>query len=70
MPLIILGLIVLISILIYAITDFIKDNKKEPTARKITTKMKDVDNVSDDKEKALLFPTENVETEKKKRNIH
>lgn len=70
MPLIILGLFVLICILIYAITDFLKDNKKEPKARKISAKIEDVSNVSDDKEKALLFPTENVETEKKKRNIH
>ena len=71
MPLIVLGLIVLICILIYAISDFIKDNKKEAKAPKITAKIK----VSEEKpenteDKALLFPTDNVETEKKKRNIH
>lgn len=70
MPLIVLGLIVLVCILIYAISDFIKDNKKEPKAPKISAKIKHKDDESNDEEKTLLFPTENVETEKKKRNIH
>ena len=70
MPLIILGLIVLICILIYAISDFIKDNKKEPKAPKISAKIKRNDDESRDENNTLLFPTENVETEKKKRNIH
>lgn len=71
MPLIVLGLIVLICILIYAISDFIKDNKKEAKAPKITAKIKvSEENPESDEDKALLFPTDNVETEKKKRNIH
>lgn len=71
MPLIVLGLIVLICILIYAISDFIKDNKKEAKAPKITAKIKvSEENPENTEDKALLFPTDNVETEKKKRNIH
>lgn len=71
MPLIVLGLIVLVCILIYAISDFIKDNKKEAKAPKISSKIKEVrENPENNEDKALLFPTDNVETEKKKRNIH
>lgn len=70
MPLIVLGLIVLVLLLIYAISDYMKDNKKEPKAPKFYAKLENREDISTTEEKTLLFPTDNVETEKKKRNIH
>lgn len=70
MPLIVLGLIVLTLLLIYAISDYIKDNKKEPKAPKFPMKSQNTKDSSSSEDKTLLFPTDNVETEKKKRNIH
>lgn len=82
MQLIVLGLIVTISILIYAIIRYVREF--HPTKKSIVDRIynwfrmrgsasyKDVTDEQDNSEheKTLYFPTENVETEKHKRNIH
>lgn len=72
MPLIIIGLIFLIGILIIQIIKYVQEKKIDTS--KVRDKYKDVfskeDNESESKEKTLYFPTDNVENEKHKRNIH
>lgn len=66
MPLIILGLIVLIGLLIYAITYYLSSGKEieTPSILRKTHEEEASEN------KTLFFPTENIDTEKHKRNIH
>ena len=72
MPLIIIGLIFLIGILIVQIIKYVQEKKIDTS--KVRDKYKDVfskkDDESEGKEKTLYFPTDNVENEKHKRNIH
>lgn len=69
MPLIILGLLVLIGLLIYAIINYRQSGKQLDTASVLRNRKADYG--SDDEEnKTLFFPTENIDTEKHKRNIH
>ena len=67
MPLLILGIIVLIGLLIYAIFSYISSGKEIEAP--VVIHKKD-DNAGDESNKALYFPTENIDTEKHKRNIH
>ena len=91
MPLIILGVLLLISLLTYAIIKYKRDY--QPSMKKVKSKLdeafekarsqfnRDAANFSaeefdlDEKSKSgddntIHFPTENLETEKHKRNIH
>lgn len=72
MPLIIIGLIFLIGILIVQIVKFVQEKKIDTSS--VRDKYKDSfskdDTNSNGKEKTLYFPTDNVENEKHKRNIH
>lgn len=68
MPLIILGLIVLIFLLIYAVAHYMAGDDR---GRGTDFDPGDTyDAAGETERKALMFPTENVETEKHKRNIH
>ncbi|MBQ0005132.1 MAG: hypothetical protein KBS68_04630 [Clostridiales bacterium] len=69
MPLIILGLIVLIGLLIYAIINYRQSGKEFDSNSVIRNHRQDYDDDSEEN-KTLYFPTENIETEKHKRNIH
>lgn len=68
MPLILIGLIVLIGLLILAIYNYFRsdpDDQQSPMRRG-----RNAGNESTDEEnKVLYFPSENVEDEKKKRNL-
>ncbi|MBQ0018040.1 MAG: hypothetical protein KBS63_02335 [Clostridiales bacterium] len=81
MPLFIIGIVFLIALLVYVIAKF----KTEEDDRSVRERYPEVFRRSDfrdfdedqyeekdpsDDGKALYFPTENVETEKHKRNIH
>ena len=71
MPLIVLGLIVLIGCLIYAIINYRSSGKEVDTATVLRGRKQNYDDAADTEEhKALFFPTENIDTEKHKRNIH
>ncbi len=67
MPLILLGLIVLIFLLIFAIINYISDGKDNEAPVRRRKKGSDTDASEN---KTLYFPTENIDTEKHKRNIH
>lgn len=70
MPLFIIGLFVLIGLLIMAIYNYRKgdpDDQQSPMRRERDSKKNQGD--SSDDGKVLYFPTENVEKEKRKRNL-
>ncbi len=67
MPLIILGLLVLIGLLIYAVASYISSGKEIETPSVLR---KTHENEEASENKTLFFPTENIDTEKHKRNIH
>ncbi len=69
MPLFILGFILLVCLLIYSIISYISSGKEIDSGTILRNRHKD-DTPAQEESKTLLFPTENVETEKHKRNIH
>ena len=68
MPLIILGLLVLIGLLIYAIISYVSSGKEINPSSIIRSNSPDNDD--DEESKVIYFPTENIDREKHKRNIH
>ncbi|HHW94687.1 MAG TPA: hypothetical protein GX736_02005 [Mogibacterium sp.] len=73
MPLLLIGLILLIGILIYSLFVYIRGEDDERTVREryphAFKDKPDYDNDSEDS-KTLYFPTDDVEKEKHRRNIH
>lgn len=70
MPLIILGLIVLIGLLIFAIVSYFSDANRPSSNVDYSKTNKHKKSESKGDGKALYFPTENIDKEKHKRNIH
>ncbi len=71
MPLIIIGLLLLIGILIYALLNYIKGESDNRPVRERYPNAFKKESESDDSDKTntLYFPVDNVEKEKDKRNI-
>jgi len=72
MPLIVLGLICLICLIVYAVIRYMQgDDDDTPVRERYPDSFrKDESPDSDADNNTLMFPVDNVETEKHKRNIH
>lgn len=70
MPLFILGFIVLVGLLIYAIISYISSGKEVDSSEFVSKRDEEVQSDDPNAGKTLMFPTENIDKEKHKRNIH
>lgn len=75
MPLLVIGLILLIGILIYSLFVYIRGEDDEKTVREryphaFEDKPEKDDNTEDSNSNKVYFPTDDVEKEKHRRNIH
>ena len=72
MPLILLGLIVLIGILLYAVYNYRRGSGDEMISdarRERERRSREASGPEEPEQRVLFFPTDNVEVEKRKRNI-
>ena len=82
MPLLVLGLLVLVGVLIYAIAKYREESEYEEKDSKVSNFIKQLAEAADipmpgqkqeeptEESKTVNFPSDNLETEKFKRNIH
>lgn len=79
MPLFIIGLVLCIALLVYVLVGFRTSEDSRPVRDRYPDifRREESDDIDPDKKnssgedsKMLYFPTENIETEKHKRNIH